>query len=164
MSSYCQKATLGGGQGNFQLLPETDMIASNNNEFSGSDTSISEGGEQENQRRSTRKKRQSQYLKDYEVQINNCSVVSCFFTGEIDEEEPGSYEEAKHQPEWEAAMQEEIEALNKNQTWELVPKPENCEPITYKWVYRLKRKSDGIVDKCKARLVAHGFSQSYGLD
>ncbi|KAG8494460.1 hypothetical protein CXB51_011869 [Gossypium anomalum] len=61
-------------------------------------------------------------------------------------------------------MDEEIEALNKNQIWELVPKPENCKPVTCKWVYCLKRKSDGTVDRCKAWLVARGFSQSYGLD
>lgn len=64
----------------------------------------------------------------------------------------------------EVAMQEEVEALKKNETWELVPKPENCKPITCKWVYRLKKKSDGTIDRCKARLVARGFSQSYGLD
>ncbi|KAL4279785.1 hypothetical protein GQ457_03G014780 [Hibiscus cannabinus] len=104
------------------------------------------------------------HLKDYEVRINSCSTTSCFFVGAIDEEEPASYEEARVEPKWQAAMLEEIEALHKNQTWELVPKPENYEPITCKWVYRLKRKSDGTVDKCKARLVAWGFSQSYGLD
>ncbi|KAL4280021.1 hypothetical protein GQ457_03G014930 [Hibiscus cannabinus] len=86
------------------------------------------------------------HLKDYEVRINSCSTTSCFFVGAIDEE-PASYEEARVEPKWQAAMLEEIEALHKNQTWELVPKPENYEPITCKWVYRLKRKSDGTVDK-----------------
>ncbi|KAL4388206.1 hypothetical protein GQ457_09G012020 [Hibiscus cannabinus] len=80
------------------------------------------------------------------------------------DEEPANFEEAKGCPEWESAMDEEIEALNNNQTWELVPKAENCKPVTCKWVYRLKRNSDGTIDRCKARLVAHGFSQSYGLD
>ncbi|KAG8484252.1 hypothetical protein CXB51_023902 [Gossypium anomalum] len=80
------------------------------------------------------------------------------------DEEPASFEEAKGYPEWKSAMDEEIEALNKNQTLELVPKPKNCKLVTCKWVYRLKRKSDGTVDRCKARLVARGFSQSYGLD
>lgn len=61
-------------------------------------------------------------------------------------------------------MHEEFDALKKNETWELVPKPENCTPVTCKWVYRLKRKSDGTIEKFKARLVARGFSQSYGLD
>ena len=61
-------------------------------------------------------------------------------------------------------MQEEIEALNKNETWKLVPKPEKCEPVTCKWVYRLKKRSNGTIDRFKARLVARGFSQNYGLD
>jgi len=78
--------------------------------------------ERQSERRSTREKRQPSYFKDYEVHLNNCSITSCFFTGVLDE--PVSFEEAKGHPEWEAAMQEEIDALNKNQTWELVSKPE----------------------------------------
>ena len=39
-----------------------------------------------------------------------------------------------------------------------------CEPVTYKWVYRLKKRSDGTIDRFKACLVARGFSQNYGLD
>lgn len=61
-------------------------------------------------------------------------------------------------------MQEEIDTLRKNGTWELVPKPENNKPVTYKWVYQLKKKSDNTIERCKTRLVARGFSQSYGQD
>lgn len=43
-------------------------------------------------------------------------------------------------------MQEELEPLNKNHTWELVLKPENCDLITCKWVYKLKKKPNGMVD------------------
>ena len=120
--------------------------------------------EQQVVRRSTREKRHPNYLKDYEVELNNCSVTSCFFTGVLTSEEPTSYDEAQSCPNWQKAMLEEIEALHKNETWELVPKPENCEPITCKWVFRLKKKLDGTIDKFKARLVARGFSQNYGLD
>lgn len=45
-----------------------------------------------------------------------------------------------------------------------MPQPENVHLITCKWVYRLKRKADGSIDRFKARLVARGFSQSYGDD
>ncbi|KAL0301676.1 UNVERIFIED_CONTAM: Retrovirus-related Pol polyprotein from transposon TNT 1-94 [Sesamum radiatum] len=86
-----------------------------------------------------------------------------FFVG-ASSDEPECYEEAKGCLEWEIAMQDEIEALRRNDTWELVPKPENSQPVTCKWVYRLKKKSDGTIDRYKARLVARGFSQSYGLD
>ncbi|RWR74934.1 Integrase, catalytic core [Cinnamomum micranthum f. kanehirae] len=80
------------------------------------------------------------------------------------EDEPTSYNEAKGISEWEEAMQEEISALNKNCTWELVSKPKNVTPVTCKWVYKLKKRADGTIDRYKARLVACGFSQQYGLD
>lgn len=155
-------------QDNVELLPETNSQVSQNGnsrqqESDGSPApSSSEDGDQVT-RKSMREKRQPAYLKDY-VQLNHCTVTACLFTGVLTEEEPVCYEEAKGYPEWEEAMQEEIEALKKNETWELVPKPENCTPVTCKWVYRLKKKSDSTIDKFKARLVARGFSQSYGLD
>ncbi|XP_040964564.1 uncharacterized protein [Gossypium hirsutum] len=58
------------------------------------------------------------------------------------ENEPKLYNEAKRVPEWENAMIEEITALNKNGTWELVPKLFDADLITCKWVYRLKKKVD----------------------
>ena len=48
--------------------------------------------------------------------------------------------------------------------WNLVPKPKKCVPVTCKWVFRLKKKSDVTIDKFKSRLVACMFSQNYGLD
>ncbi|CAM8959925.1 unnamed protein product [Rhodiola kirilowii] len=61
-------------------------------------------------------------------------------------------------------MDEEMNAFIKNKTWDLVLKPDHIKPITCKWVYKVKRKADGKVDRFKARLVARGFSQSYGED
>ncbi|KAI3789909.1 hypothetical protein L2E82_02715 [Cichorium intybus] len=61
-------------------------------------------------------------------------------------------------------MEEEMSALKGNQTWELVPKPNGVKPISCKWVYKVKRQADGSVERFKARLVARGFSQQYGLD
>ncbi|KAK2998211.1 hypothetical protein RJ639_023475 [Escallonia herrerae] len=115
-------------------------------------------------RRSAREKRQPSYLKDYEVQVNQSTVSSCFFLGAVDNCESSCYEAAKGIPEWEAAMLEETNALLRNDTWELVPKPKDIEPVTCKWVYKVKKKADGTVNRFKARLVARGFSQHYGLD
>eukprot|EP00268_Persea_americana_P015414 TRINITY_DN17101_c0_g1_i5.p1 TRINITY_DN17101_c0_g1~~TRINITY_DN17101_c0_g1_i5.p1 ORF type:complete len:525 (+),score=94.13 TRINITY_DN17101_c0_g1_i5:1509-3083(+) len=84
--------------------------------------------------------------------------------GDACDNEPKSYVEAKGNSEWQEAMQEEISALNKNSTWELVPKPKNAELVTCKWVYKLKKRADGTIDRHKARLVARGFSQQYGVD
>ena len=78
--------------------------------------------------------------------------------------EPETFAEAFQNPDWSKAMKEEIAALKQNQTWELVPKPRDVEPISYKWVYKIKRRTDGSIEMHKARLVARGFSQQYGLD
>lgn len=61
-------------------------------------------------------------------------------------------------------MKKDILALNKNCTWELVPKPKDVDLVTCKWFYKLKKKTDGTIDRHKARLVAHGFSQLYCHD
>ncbi|KAE8719673.1 hypothetical protein F3Y22_tig00109926pilonHSYRG00011 [Hibiscus syriacus] len=66
---------------------------------------------------------------------------------------------------WMAAMVEEMESLNHNRTWELVPLPEGKKPIGCKWVYKKKpavTEKEG--KKFKARLVAKGFSQQKGVD
>ena len=56
-------------------------------------------------------------------------------------------------------MDEELEALNKNNTWELTNKPENIKPIKSRWVFKVKLNPDGSVERYKARLVAKGYSQ-----
>lgn len=53
-------------------------------------------------------------------------------------------------------------ALVRNKTWNLVPKPKDIQPVSYKWVYKIKE--DGSIDKYKARLVVRGFSQKYAED
>ncbi|KAL0420217.1 UNVERIFIED_CONTAM: Retrovirus-related Pol polyprotein from transposon RE1 [Sesamum latifolium] len=72
----------------------------------------------------------------------------------------GSFSEYR----WRKAMEEELVALERNQIWELVPKPNNVKPISCKWVYKIKRRTDGSIERHKAHLVARGFSQQYGLD
>lgn len=78
--------------------------------------------------------------------------------------EPETFAEAFQNSDWSKAMQEEIAALKRNQTWELVPKPRDVEPFSCKWVYKIKRRTDGSIERHKAHLVARGFSQQYGLD
>ena len=78
--------------------------------------------------------------------------------------EPKTYKSALKIPCWFRAMEEEIHALNTNQTWSLVPRPKNVNVIGSKWIFRTKFKEDVTVDLHKARLVAQGFSQVEGLD
>ena len=61
-------------------------------------------------------------------------------------------------------MEEEIHALKQNQTWDLMPKPKDVKPISCKWVYKVKTRADGSIERYKARLVAREFSQQYRLD
>ncbi|KAI3769398.1 hypothetical protein L6452_00500 [Arctium lappa] len=78
--------------------------------------------------------------------------------------EPSSYKEAATDPLWQHAMSEELSALQKTHTWDLVPLPNGKRAIGSRWVYKIKTKSDGSVELYKARLVAKGFTQEYGLD
>ncbi|XP_058099885.1 uncharacterized mitochondrial protein AtMg00820-like [Magnolia sinica] len=61
-------------------------------------------------------------------------------------------------------MDEELEALHKNQTWQLVPRTSNMHVIGSKWVLKPKLKPDGSLDRLKARVVVKGYHQVDGLD
>ncbi len=61
-------------------------------------------------------------------------------------------------------MDSEYQALMKNKTWHLVPPKKGLNVIDCKWVYKIKRKPDGSLDRYKARLVGKGFKQRYGID
>ena len=78
--------------------------------------------------------------------------------------EPKSYKEACSDPRWISAMKEEIQALEANKTWLIVPLPSHKQPIGCKWVYKIKFKADGTVERYNARLVAKGYNQREGLD
>ncbi|KAM7485260.1 hypothetical protein LguiA_001269 [Lonicera macranthoides] len=78
--------------------------------------------------------------------------------------EPTSYSEAAAHPEWQAAINSELQALQANGTWSLTPLPAGKTPIGCRWVYKIKRRADGSVERYKARLVAKGFTQLEGVD
>lgn len=61
-------------------------------------------------------------------------------------------------------MNVELEALEKNETWEVTELPSNRKAIGCKWIYKTKFKADGSIDKYKARLVILGYKQTYGID
>ena len=82
--------------------------------------------------------------------------------------EPQRYQDAINDPiygkEWELAIKEEFESLMKNGAWELVELPPGKNLITCKWVFKVKHDANGNTVRFKARLVARGFSQAYGID
>jgi hypothetical protein len=78
--------------------------------------------------------------------------------------EPANYSEAACHEEWKKAMDKEIESIEQNKTWELGKLPAGKKPIGLKWVFKLKRNSEGQVVKHKARLVAKGYVQKFGID
>jgi len=78
--------------------------------------------------------------------------------------EPTCFSNANTIPEWRAAMQTEFNALLQNKTWSLVPPTTASNVVDCKWVFKLKRKADGTIERHKARLVAKGYHQQAGLD
>jgi hypothetical protein len=78
--------------------------------------------------------------------------------------EPSSHVTAMKDPLWLGAMNVEFDALLKNETWHLIPPRPGLNIIDSKWVFRLKHKADGSIDRYKAQLVVKGFNQQYGID
>ncbi|MCO5591224.1 hypothetical protein L7F22_045205 [Adiantum nelumboides] len=78
--------------------------------------------------------------------------------------EPSSVKEALQHDCWKRAMHTELDAIERNKTWTLVPRPKQQKIVSTKWILRTKYKADGSLDKHKARLVARGFTQRPGVD
>ncbi|XP_076956093.1 uncharacterized protein LOC143631129 [Bidens hawaiensis] len=78
--------------------------------------------------------------------------------------EPTSYKEASTDVNWVNAMNDEMRALYGNNTWELVGLPKDRKAIGCKRMYKIKYKSNGEIDRYKARLVAKCYSQREGVD
>ncbi|KAL0549913.1 hypothetical protein IC582_014408 [Cucumis melo] len=91
--------------------------------------------------------------------FNNLTLF-CLFG----DNEPLNFEEASQNDKWKIAMDEEIKAIKKNDTWELSTLPNGKKAVGVKWVFKIKRNEKGEVERYKARLVAKGYSQRKGID
>jgi len=103
-------------------------------------------------------------MKKYMTYENISSSHLCYLCKIDSVTEPKTYEEAMRDNQWIKAMRVEMEALENNQTWEIIPLPRGNKPIGCKWVFRIKYRSNGDIDKFKARLVAKGYNQREGVD
>jgi hypothetical protein len=75
----------------------------------------------------------------------------------LHEVEPTCFTQASKHAEWRTTMNEEFDALLKNGTWSLVSPSPNMNIVGCKWVFRIKRKANGTIERYKAHLVAKGF-------
>ena len=83
------------------------------------------------------------------------------------EDEPQSFKEAissLEAPYWKEAINDKVEFILQNHTWELVDLLLGSKPLACKWIFKKKMKADGSIDKYKARLVVKGYNQKEGLD
>jgi len=90
-------------------------------------------------------------LKAFAYKLSSCHI-------------PYGIHEALADPKWSQAIQEEMEALEKNRTWDIVTLPQGKKTVGCKWVFSTKYKADGSIKQHKARLVAKGYTQTYGID
>ncbi|PNX87561.1 copia-type polyprotein, partial [Trifolium pratense] len=79
-------------------------------------------------------------------------------------EDPKTYAEAEKQDVWRTAMDQEMESIINNNTWELTTLPEGSNAIGVKWIFKTKYNERGEIEKHKARLVAKGYTQKHGID
>ncbi|GAU29576.1 hypothetical protein TSUD_153260 [Trifolium subterraneum] len=130
-------------------------------------------------RKSTRPKKVPTHLKDYACNNVTKSILypitqyTChdnlstkqksYTMSLLTENEPTTYSEACKHEQWIKAMKTELQALQQNNTWTIVYLPPEAKPIGSKWVYKIKRKSDGSIERYKARLVAKGYNQVEGI-
>uniref|UniRef100_A0A2N9I0P8 Reverse transcriptase Ty1/copia-type domain-containing protein n=1 Tax=Fagus sylvatica TaxID=28930 RepID=A0A2N9I0P8_FAGSY len=104
-------------------------------------------------RHSNRVRAPPAHLRDY----------SCFLAV-LSLHEPHTYREACTNSLWQKAMTEELQALEKTHTWDLVDLPRGKSAIDCKWVYKIKTKSDGTFERYKAYLVVKGYAQEYEIN
>ena len=128
-------------------------------------------------RRSDRKTQMPVKLSDYEVDTKvkynidkhvNYSKLNTenynFSTSLNKIREPKTYKEAATNPKWIEAMNLEVEALNRNETWdEITELPVGRKAIRGKWVFKIKYKSNGEIERYKARWVAKGYNKKEGV-
>lgn len=94
-------------------------------------------------------------------------IALCARLGNEDSTLPTTYNEAirgTNASEWHKAMADELDQIEENHTWELVPPPHDAKPVRAKWVYANKTDAHNQLQRRRARLGAKGFTQKYGIE
>jgi len=133
---------------------------------------------------STKIKKPPEYLKEYHCNLNVSNTSSrvkyplnfvlsynnllpsykSFVMSISSHVEPNTYSEVVKDDCWRKVMQCEISALESNQTWKIALLTKDKAAIGCKWVFKIKYKVDGTIERYKARLVAKGYTQTESID
>ncbi|KAJ9538691.1 hypothetical protein OSB04_031424 [Centaurea solstitialis] len=170
------------------VAPRDDDLPNNDNDVSLSPTTSNASPETLNDepvqiRKSSRQHKPPSYLRDFhcnsvsdKVSLPRYALANVLsyeqlsssfkaFTASVSSNtEPRSYSEAVKQKEWVLAMEQELQAMKDNNTWSIVSLPPGKNVVGCRWVYKVKLKADGTIERYKARLVAKGFTQQEGVD
>ncbi|GJS86684.1 RNA-directed DNA polymerase, eukaryota [Tanacetum coccineum] len=99
------------------------------------------------------------------VTYTNLNTSNYYFSTILNKSsKPSSYSEAFKNPNWVEAMNNEIEALNRNNSWTICDLSIRRKVVGSKWLWKIKYKSTGEIERYKARVVAKGFIQREGFD
>ena len=99
------------------------------------------------------------------VSYNHLSPSSCSFIASLDSITLlNTVCEALSHLGWRSTMVDRMQTLNDNGTWDLVSLPISKKTIGCRWVFAVKFNPDGSVARLKARLIAKGYAQTYGVD
>jgi hypothetical protein len=157
--------------GNYVVDTDSNIVTTELNDDKETTGEINQDGygvENQNDVRRSSRLHKSPVLYGYDEYADTVSqeiLHRAFNVGEI--YEPRNFNEAlssKYSEEWKNAANAEYESLITSDTWELVKLPEGRNSIGSKWVFKVKHKGDGTIERFKARLVAQGYTQQYGID
>nr|GEX46411.1 hypothetical protein [Tanacetum cinerariifolium] len=133
-------------------------ITSKGSTSSGSISSESSQEDTDNEELQLRRSKRGNVPKrHFEVEGKSCAFA-------LFDTDPTNAKSAINNEVWRRAMQEEFDAIERNETWKLAHLPQGKKAISLKWIFKTKFNSDGTIQKHKARLVARRYIQEHEID
>ena len=106
-------------------------------------------------------------MSQFEANLTQIEYALVTVTTEAEGYDPATLDEAKGRKDWakwDVAIRKELDALKTAKTWIIVRRPKDRNIVGSKWVLHLKKDSEGVIEKYKARVVAKGYNQKEGVD